>query len=294
MAEGVFRPKYRWKGKLKQQKTWHIKYRIDGKRYVESSRSTRQSDAIKLRAKRLAERGRGLLPRDLEKVTFSELKQGVLTDYRNNHRKSLDRLERSLTHLTEAFGSWRAVQISEDIIERYKQDRKVAGAANGTVNRELAALRRMFRLGQRHLKVGRIPNFNLFVEDNIKTGFFEDAEVRELLSESPWPHAAWIEFESITGWRTYSEVLTRQWKNVDMLDGWVRLEPGETKNGRGRQFPLIPTLRNLFERQLERKKAIEQQRSILIPWVFFHTDGRRIKSFRSAMKARRNSGPHAA
>ncbi len=69
-----------------------------------------------------------------------------------------------------------------------------------------------------------------------------------------------------------------------MKDGWIRLEPGETKNGRGRQFPLIPTLRNLFERQLERKKAIEQQRSILIPWVFFHTDGRRIKSFRSAWK----------
>jgi len=44
----------------------------------------------------------------------------------------------------------------------------------------------------------------------------------------------------ITGWRVKSEILTRQWAHVDFHSGWLRLEPGETKNAEGRQFPLTP------------------------------------------------------
>ena len=39
----------------------------------------------------------------------------------------------------------------------------------------------------------------------------------------------------ITGWRVKSEILTRQWAHVDFHSGWLRLEPGETKNAEGRQ-----------------------------------------------------------
>jgi hypothetical protein len=35
----------------------------------------------------------------------------------------------------------------------------------------------------------------------------------------------------ITGWRTKSELLTRQWRHVDLTAGWLRLDPGQTKNG---------------------------------------------------------------
>jgi len=36
---------------------------------------------------------------------------------------------------------------------------------------------------------------------------------------------------------------------VDFAGGFVRLEPGTTKNNEGRAFPLIPELRALFERR---------------------------------------------
>ncbi|PYN33295.1 MAG: hypothetical protein DME01_19245 [Candidatus Rokuibacteriota bacterium] len=38
------------------------------------------------------------------------------------------------------------------------------------------------------------------------------------------------------------------WAQIDFAGGFVRLEPGSTKNNEGRAFPLIPELRALLER----------------------------------------------
>ena len=146
-----YRPTYRdRKGRTRKTKTWWIGYSIGGKRYRESSRSTRQAEALKLLNQRLQERGRGISRRDLERVTLEDLAELIRNDYRKNARRSADRLERSLLHLTAAFSGWRIVDMQEEAIDRYASDRLAEGAANATVNRELAALRRMFRLGQRN------------------------------------------------------------------------------------------------------------------------------------------------
>jgi integrase len=39
-----------------------------------------------------------------------------------------------------------------------------------------------------------------------------------------------------------------RWPQVDLAGGFVRLEPGTTKNSESRAFPLIPELRALLER----------------------------------------------
>src|SRR5215510_5797037 len=61
---------------------------------------------------------------------------------------------------------------------------------------------------------------------------------------------AWRRAPYITGWRVKSEILTRQRSHLDLDAGWIRLEPGETKNGKGRMFPLTPRLRAVLEAQL--------------------------------------------
>jgi len=75
--------------------------------------------------------------------------------------------------------------------------------------------------------------------------------------------------------------LTRQWMHVDFQAGWIRLEPGETKNREGRMFPMTPTLRVALERQRAHTRAIEYATGQVIPWVF-HRDGRPIKHYRRA------------
>jgi integrase len=56
-------------------------------------------------------------------------------------------------------------------------------------------------------------------------------------------------FASITGWRTPSEILPLAWRQVDLQAGEVRLDPGTTKNGEGRVFPITGELRRVFEAQ---------------------------------------------
>jgi integrase len=85
----------------------------------------------------------------------------------------------------------------------------------------------------------------------------------------------------ITGWRVDDELLTRQRSHLDLRAGWLRLEPGETKNGEGRNFPLVPRLREILEEQIARTDALQRAEGRIIQWLF-HRSGKPIKGFRRA------------
>src|SRR5262245_31344449 len=52
-----------------------------------------------------------------------------------------------------------------------------------------------------------------------------------------------------TGWRTPSEILPLEWRQVDMTAGEVRLDAGTTKNGEARTFPFTKELRQTLDAQ---------------------------------------------
>jgi integrase len=81
----------------------------------------------------------------------------------------------------------------------------------------------------------------------------------------------------------HDELLTRTWAHVDFAHSWLRLEPGETKNGEGRNFPLTFELRTALEAQRERTRACERATGQIIP-LLFHRQGRPIKGFRRAWR----------
>ena len=89
-----------------------------------------------------------------------------------------------------------------------------------------------------------------------------------------------------TGWRVNSEVLTLQWPQVDRTAGTVRLEPGTTKNSRGRliKFHDLEELRGAIEDQWVIHEELRRH-GVICPWVFPHTTpvrkrGQRIKTYR--------------
>lgn len=93
-----------------------------------------------------------------------------------------------------------------------------------------------------------------------------------------------FEVAYLTGGRTKSEIVTRQWKHVDPKDGgWLRLEPGEGKNKKGRMFPLFPQLRAVLDRQRAYTNAVTVKSGRIIPWVF-HRDGKPIKDYKNAWR----------
>jgi hypothetical protein len=70
---------------------------------------------------------------------------------------------------------------------------------------------------------------------------------------------------------------------VDWNGGFVRLEPGTTKNQEGRAFPITPALRAILERRQELTRRCERAQARILPLVF-HRSGRPILSFRRSWK----------
>ena len=258
-----------------------MKLWVGGKTLKRPSETTSRAVANKKLEQWKAEVRQGIYVPDADQMRFDDLANLLLDEYRANGRKSLDRMEDAVDHLREFFAGCRAQAISTERTLAYVRHRQEHPAANATINRELAALKRMFRLGEKVGRVVRRPYIAMLQERNARTGFFERSEFDAVLAHLPADLRVVFEADYILGWRVKSELLTRQWIHVDFRSGWLRLEPGETKNDEGRQFPLTPDLRAVLERQRERTTAEEKTTGAVIPWVF-HRSGKPIKSFRRA------------
>lgn len=200
-----------------------------------------------------------------------------IQDYRINERKSADRTQYSLKHLDREFKGEKVVKITTPRVKAYTVKRLDQGAANATVNRELAALKRMLNLGYQQTppKVAMIPHIPMLKERNVRKGFFEHGDFLALLAELPPHHRSMVTFAYKSGWRK-SEILTLTWSQVDRDQWIVRLEPGESKNEEARTMYLEDDLIEIFERQwAERKRA-----KIICPYVFTNAKGTdRVKDF---------------
>lgn len=267
----------------KGSKKWWIEYWVRGRQVRESSRSCRERDAVKLLNHRLGEieSGRPVGPR-IERTTFEDLAKMLIDDYRVNNHKSTDRAELAVRHLQRFFGGWRAVEITSDQFSAYIRSRLEgrARAKPATVMAERAALNRMFTLGYRAGKVASRPSLPSLRVRNARQGFFEEEELKRVLDRLPEVERRIVLCLYLTGWRL-REVLSLQWRQVDLDAGAVRLEPGTTKNDEGRTFPFAasPELAQLIVCQREETSRVERERGEIVTHVF-HRDGRPIRSFR--------------
>jgi integrase len=132
----------------------------------------------------------------------------------------------------------------------------------------LTILKRTFSLAMQAGKLLHKPHIPLLREDNTRTGFFEPEQFQSVIAHLPASLRPVIEFAYITGWRISSEVLPLEWRQVDFTAGEVRLDPGTTKNGEGRVFPLTDDLRTLLETQYAEHLRLKKAGQIE-PWVFF-------------------------
>jgi integrase len=262
--------------------TYWIKYYRDGQPLRESSRSTKEGEAktlLKLREGAIA-KGEPVSPR-LGRVTFQDGATDVVNDYKVNGKRSLDDLQRRIDlHLTPFFGNRRLSDITTAQVRAFVAKRLEAKASAGEINRELTALKRIFNLAIQSAKMLHKPYVPMLREQNVRTGFFEPAQFRNVLERLPEAVRAVLSFAYVTGWRIPSEVLSLEWRRVDFDGGTVRLDPGTTKNGDGRVFPMTAELRRLLEQQRDLRDRLKA-RGVICPLVF-HRNGKRIQSFRRA------------
>lgn len=239
----------------KRGQTYWIKYYHDGRPIYESSRSKLKMFARELLKQREGDIAQGKIPGVyFDKITFDELAEDLITDYHINKKKDMAGAEIRIRHLKSHFGGWRVHKINSLEIKAYIKKRKKEGKANATISLELDYLKRMLNLGASLTppKVDRVPHFPKIEISNVRTGFFEHDDFLRFRDELPDYLKGFTTFAYYTGWRM-SEVIGLTWSRVDRLRGIVRLEPGETKNDKGRTIYLGDELKAVINEQRKRK-----------------------------------------
>ncbi len=144
--------------------------------------------------------------------------------------------------------------------------------ANGTINRELSALKRMFRLASQQMPplVISTPHISHLQENNVRQGFFTEDEYKLLRAALPDHVKILLIIGYWTGMRA-GEIVMLRWEQIDLERGLLRLEPGTTKNNQGR---LVPLVKEVVEVLWQWKQRV-LHRYPTCPWVC-HFRGERL------------------
>lgn len=244
----------------KHGKGFQVRYYSDGIRQHEPFETLEQAQ---IRQKEVElDQAKGLsVESKPHTVKFGALAAAVIDYYDVNELSSRDDIEgRFRLHLVPYFGNRKAISITPAMINAYIVSRKGKGAPNSTINRELEAFRRAFNLARQNGEVTRVPHVPRLKEDNVRVGFFTRGEVDRLCVHLKKPLNSFALFAFLTAWRL-DEIRNLEWINVDFERGEIRLDPGRTKNGEGRVFPMTQELRTMLE-MLKPKKTFPS------PYVF--------------------------
>jgi integrase len=271
---------------VKNSANWYIKYFSRGKYHVEATGSADKKIAEKMLKDRLAKKTLGRLVPGSSRVTFEDMEQYILDDYKTNGKRSLDRLKLCLENLREHFSGFRAETITTDRINVYKRERQAEGAANASINRDLSALKRMFNLAIQACRLPHRPYISMLKEKNVRTGFFEANEFLALRNALPAYLRPIMTFAYYTGWRK-REVLDLRWSQVDLHEKIIRLNPEQSKNGDGRIIAVDGELLDVLEAQWDARKvaAVSVNSPAFICQYVFHHNGRQIRDFRVAWQS---------
>ncbi len=258
-----------------------IKYYRNGRPFRESTATLDKGEArrkLKQREGEVAEgRFRGLR---VERTKFEELADDLRADYVINKKKTMRRLNELLAHLGSTFRGYRAVEITSARIQAYIIERQAEGAANGTINRELGALKRMFSLARKHTppKVSQVPYIPQLKESNIRSGFFEHEDFLALRGALPNYAQVAVTLAYYSGMRM-GEVCSIKWNQVswieDKPEGKLYLKAEDTKTDTPRVLYFQDDLFRVLEAWKHRCEAKWTQ----CPWVC-HRGGVRLQSLK--------------
>jgi integrase len=238
----LWQPEYRDKktGEVRQSAVWWMTYWVRGERRRESTGMVDYDSAYRvLQAKKLE------VAQDLNysvepgRLPISKLLDLVIDDYTRQGRHSLPSVKSLINgRLRPCFGSLRAADLTTDDLHEYQDERLENDAQNASVNREMAMLRRAFRLGIQRTPpvVLRVPYFPMLPEENVREGLLDWTHYVSLRDALPERVQLLFVLAFHVGARR-GELLKLEWIQVDFERCVLRLKQTQTKNKRARSLP---------------------------------------------------------
>jgi len=247
---------------MKGSKNWWIKYyKPNGESVRESSKSHTKAVAKELLKQRFIEMGKGIDPTAAGRLSYEDIRKGLLDQYAAHNRKSLkfkfneetkneEPYVWGMPHLDGFFAGWKVASITHDTLQAFVDKRNDDGAEGSTINRNFSVLRSMFNIARKQGKLQIVPAFPMQGEGQPRQGFVEPEQfnnVREKLPEHLWPL---VTFLYRCGVRV-GEARQVTWPQVDLNRREIQLTGSQTKNSRPRVAPLndelLGMLKKLFQ-----------------------------------------------
>jgi integrase len=262
---------------FKRGDAWWICYYHRGVRYRESAHTDNKRAAHKLLRDRLTDLGRGKTAAIVcGKVTFEQMTQAYLNDYKVNGKRTLVSAQTAVKHLQEFFGGELAVDIRPPRIREFIRVKQEERYSNASINRYLSALNRMFNLMIEDEVLEVAPKVPKLEENNVRQGTVGPRDFERLLSFLPSYLRLPIEFAYLCSWRK-GEFRSLEWRDVNLGACEIRLRPENSKNKTARVIPLTGRLREIIIQA-------SSQRRLDCRFVF-HRGGESIGDFRKAWRA---------
>jgi hypothetical protein len=271
---GIYRPK--------GCKNWTIYYSVKRKRYRVATHTSDYATAQQMLHRKVGDIANGgAVDPKIEQIKVTDLWGPFLRD-RKNKGRGLEFLNmRWRKHVEPFFAQYRAADVGDDLLNEYIEARQNEQARNATINREIAVLRGMFRLGftsKPHQKVKSLPQFpHLDERDNIRTGFL-DPQKYQALADNCNSIGLWMRaiFEIAYKWGWRKGELKMQVRQVDFNANVVRLDARMTKTKQGRVVTMTPTIRALLVECARGKQGDDA--------LFTRENGTAVNDFRGAWR----------
>lgn len=177
-------------------------------------------------------------------------------------------------HLKPVFGHRKAAFITTQDLQDYILARHKEDAKNGTINRELALLRKAFQIGYdaRPRLVPEIPTFPKKLPESPRTGFIEDKAFDKLLKAIDEPALRAL---VLCAYRLgFRKTELKHLLVMQVSNGWISLFAGTTKNAKARKVAMPDDVREAVEKCCKDKKPDDH--------VFTWPNGKPILDFRTA------------
>jgi integrase len=149
------------------------------------------------------------------------------------------------------------------------ETRRAEAAKDVTIQREFSMLKKSFSLAIRAKRLAVRPPFPELKVGNLnaRAGFLEGDQFEAIMRHLPPDEADMVLFARTYGWR-WGECAGLQWRQVNLKDHTVRLDPDQSKNREGRLAIFSAPNRADARAMFERRHAAERAAGRIATYVF--------------------------